>query len=199
MPKIVDRARKRAEILEGSFTLFARQGYQAVSMRQIAEALNVSTGTLYHYFSNKEELFRHIVEHVSDRDVLQATEEIQQAEGFNDKWQQLIQFIEQNERHFRDLLFLAFDYVRAHPEKKPVIITAIIERYVVAIERELNLTGSGLGPILCSSLVGLVCQRMMAEDLTSFDEVRRVTTQLAKMVDDNPSMLQQLPLTPNQL
>jgi hypothetical protein len=40
---------------------------------------------------------------------------------------------------------------------------------------------------------------MMAEDLTSFDEVRRVTTQLAKMVDDNPSMLQQLPLTPNQL
>jgi AcrR family transcriptional regulator len=50
MPKIVDHDQYRKELLSKCFDLFAEKGYGSITMRQIAEGLNVSTGTLYHYF-----------------------------------------------------------------------------------------------------------------------------------------------------
>ncbi|MGB6015410.1 MAG: helix-turn-helix domain-containing protein, partial [Nodosilinea sp.] len=48
MPKIVDHDQYRREILDQCFDLFAEKGYAALTMRQIAQELGVSTGTLYH-------------------------------------------------------------------------------------------------------------------------------------------------------
>lgn len=36
--------------------LFFRRGYQATSLREIADALEMKTGSLYHYFGDKEEI-----------------------------------------------------------------------------------------------------------------------------------------------
>lgn len=40
---------------------FLRHGYSKASMRGIASAAGVSTGNLYNYFPNKDELFRRVV------------------------------------------------------------------------------------------------------------------------------------------
>ena len=69
MPKIVDHDVRRLEILEQSFDLFADRGYAAVSMRQLATALGVSTGTLYHYFPNKSALFEAMLRSLAVSDV----------------------------------------------------------------------------------------------------------------------------------
>ncbi|NJN22323.1 MAG: TetR/AcrR family transcriptional regulator [Leptolyngbya sp. RL_3_1] len=61
MPKIVDRDRYRKELLSQCLTLFAAQGYGSITMRQIAEGLGVSTGTLYHYFPSKESILEQSV------------------------------------------------------------------------------------------------------------------------------------------
>lgn len=68
MPKIVDHAAYREELLDGAFQLLAERGY-AISMREIARALGVSTGTLYHYFPGKQELFIQLVQHLANRDM----------------------------------------------------------------------------------------------------------------------------------
>lgn len=49
MPKLVDHVSYRKHLLAHCLDLFAERGYSALTMRQIAEALNVSTGTLYEY------------------------------------------------------------------------------------------------------------------------------------------------------
>lgn len=49
-------ARKNA-ILEAAKTVFFQKGLHAATMNQIAEAAELSKGTLYLYFSNKEELY----------------------------------------------------------------------------------------------------------------------------------------------
>ena len=54
MPKVVDHVSYRKHLLDQCVNLFAQYGYEALTMRQIAEALHVSTGTLYHYFPTKE-------------------------------------------------------------------------------------------------------------------------------------------------
>lgn len=57
MPKIVDHRAYRRELLQKARAIFAERNYADVSMRDVAEALKVSTGTLYHYFPSKEDLF----------------------------------------------------------------------------------------------------------------------------------------------
>lgn len=53
---------RRKEILEAAFRLFAAKGYGGVSMQEIAAESEFSIGTLYNFFSNKEELFLSMVE-----------------------------------------------------------------------------------------------------------------------------------------
>jgi AcrR family transcriptional regulator len=76
MPKIVDHEQYRKELLGKCFDLFADKGYGAITMRQIANSLEVSTGTLYHYFPSKQALFEQLVEEISQQDVMAALAEL---------------------------------------------------------------------------------------------------------------------------
>ena len=47
----------RQEILDAARELFVREGYEAVSMRKIADSIEYSPTTIYLYFRDKTELF----------------------------------------------------------------------------------------------------------------------------------------------
>lgn len=49
-------AARRAQILEAAASLFAEKGFHRTTTRDIAEAADVSEGTLYNYFDNKEDM-----------------------------------------------------------------------------------------------------------------------------------------------
>ena len=51
----------RQEILDAARPLFARDGYEATSIRKIAEKLGCSTGILYHYFEDKDAIMAALV------------------------------------------------------------------------------------------------------------------------------------------
>lgn len=53
---------KRRQILDGALTVFMARGFDAASMSDIAAAANVSKGTLYVYFEDKEHLFVALIE-----------------------------------------------------------------------------------------------------------------------------------------
>jgi len=57
VPRIVDKQARRAAIVEAARSVFAGRGFQGASLDDIARAADVAKGTLYLYFSNKEELF----------------------------------------------------------------------------------------------------------------------------------------------
>ena len=59
MPKIAEEARaaRRDQIIAAAAERFARSGYHATTMADIAEAAGVSKGTPYLYFPGKEALF----------------------------------------------------------------------------------------------------------------------------------------------
>ena len=67
---------QREFILAQAAQLFARRGYPATSMNQVAEACNLSKATLYHYYKDKSSLLISIAEtHVSKLAALVAEEE----------------------------------------------------------------------------------------------------------------------------
>ncbi|HBY61160.1 MAG TPA: hypothetical protein DEH78_15165 [Solibacterales bacterium] len=57
----------RQEILDAAREMFARQGYEATSMRAIAEKVKCSPGILYHYFQDKPSIMAHLVHETFSR------------------------------------------------------------------------------------------------------------------------------------
>jgi AcrR family transcriptional regulator len=53
--------KSRAAILEAALDLFSRQGYRGTSIREIAQSAGVSTGNVYHHFSDKETIFQTVL------------------------------------------------------------------------------------------------------------------------------------------
>lgn len=54
------RPSQRTEIMEAALLCFARSGFDATRIRDIAEAAHVSEGALYRHFPSKEELAREL-------------------------------------------------------------------------------------------------------------------------------------------
>ena len=66
------RARRKdarpGELLAAALDLFVEKGFAATRVEEVATLAGVSKGTLFLYFSSKEELFKAVVrEHISGR------------------------------------------------------------------------------------------------------------------------------------
>ncbi|TGK38665.1 TetR/AcrR family transcriptional regulator [Leptospira gomenensis] len=172
MPKIVNHEKYKLEILSKCVDILARRGYSAVSMREIATELDVSTGTLYHYFATKEDIFKELVKFVLNKDI----EELQlyskgtpaQTQSLELRVESLFQMIQARESYFQNLLYIICDVSRLknHEEEKTLIADAMKE-YVNIITKHLGVSNPTLNRILISVILGTVVQRIVDGDSIS--------------------------------
>jgi TetR/AcrR family transcriptional regulator, cholesterol catabolism regulator len=66
MPRDSATSDSRQEILRTAARLFQQQGYDATSMNDVAAALRLSKGGLYHHFQSKEEILFELMNHAMD-------------------------------------------------------------------------------------------------------------------------------------
>ena len=52
---------RRDEILESAATVFAEHGYNGATIQEVAQRAELSVGTLYNFFENKQELFNKLI------------------------------------------------------------------------------------------------------------------------------------------
>jgi AcrR family transcriptional regulator len=64
-PKVSKSERTEAAIVDAALDLFADQGYESTTMRQIAQRAGVSVGNSYYYFASKEALVQALYERFS--------------------------------------------------------------------------------------------------------------------------------------
>jgi len=57
-----ERQRHREEVLEAAEVVFAEKGFYQSTMEDVAERAEFSIGTLYNFFSSKEELYQSLME-----------------------------------------------------------------------------------------------------------------------------------------
>ncbi|HVM40355.1 MAG TPA: TetR/AcrR family transcriptional regulator [Acidimicrobiia bacterium] len=60
------RAATRATLLDAAADVFARHGFHAATVDQVAEAAGLTKGAVYSNFENKEDLFLSVLEHRLD-------------------------------------------------------------------------------------------------------------------------------------
>lgn len=65
---VKDPAVRRQEIVEAARQLFMEKSYEATSMQDVMSILDIAKGTIYHYFSSKEELLQAVVEQIIEED-----------------------------------------------------------------------------------------------------------------------------------
>jgi AcrR family transcriptional regulator len=56
-PKVIDKQRKKNEILQAAMKVFAQKGVKSARIADIAQRAGVGKGTIYEYFRSREEMF----------------------------------------------------------------------------------------------------------------------------------------------
>ena len=70
MKRTVKKAsERRGEIINAARELFQTKEYEKVTMQELMDKLNIAKGTIYHYFSSKEELLEAVVEDLVDEEL----------------------------------------------------------------------------------------------------------------------------------
>ncbi|GIF09635.1 TetR/AcrR family transcriptional regulator [Actinoplanes siamensis] len=67
MPKQVDHEQRRRVLSEAVFAVISTQGFEAVSLRDVAEQAGVSMGTVQHYFPTKQQMLSFALSHMRER------------------------------------------------------------------------------------------------------------------------------------
>ena len=126
---------REAEIIDAVRRVIVRNGFRKTSMEKVAEEANISKGTLYLYFKNKEDLVRKATER-GHAEMARAIEKLTQDTITPDNAiatyvRAMLEFCDQNE-----ILFRAMD---ARPdsdgEKSATSVNRRIDHYVSILER----------------------------------------------------------------
>ncbi|MGB9672541.1 MAG: TetR/AcrR family transcriptional regulator [Anaerolineales bacterium] len=103
-------------ILKSAHALFLQKGYHATSMRQIAAQSNLTVGSLYNHFNNKEQIYLAVLKRYHPlREILPTLTEIYPAtiqEFIRQAANLLIEHLRQDE-DFLNLMFIEFVEFRA--------------------------------------------------------------------------------------
>jgi AcrR family transcriptional regulator len=173
MPKIVDRELYRKELLSKCFDLFAEKGYGSITMRQIAQELGVSTGTLYHYFPSKQVLFEQLVEVISQNDIDRALEELQGVLTIQEKAEAIGEYLVKNEDYFIKWTYILVNFYQHQDAKEFQESGAFMranERYAQAIYELLGVEDKALAVFIYSFIDGLILEKLWGNELVSIPE-----------------------------
>ncbi len=101
----------RPRIREAALSLFARHGYAAVSMRQIAKEVGVQAGALYNYTPDKQSLlYRLMRDHMTE--LLQARKDLEKIDNPSDALRQFVGFHIRFHLERPDEVFIAYMELR---------------------------------------------------------------------------------------
>jgi AcrR family transcriptional regulator len=173
MPKIVDHDQYRKELLGKSFDLFAEKGYGSITMRQIAQGLKVSTGTLYHYFPSKEALFLQMVEEQTQQDILNFQTESSEAKTLPERIDALMNFLAKYEDYFFNQMAVCLDFYQQVGRTEVLnneILRRSSEQTRQVIGEYLQISDKAIVDFVFTYIGGLIMGRLYEGDAISFDE-----------------------------
>lgn len=186
MPKVVDHAAYRKWLVEQSTQLFAQHGYQ-IGMRDIAAALSLSKGTLYYYFSTKEDLFRAVCEAVVQTDIAALYAAAPPDASLAARLESLVRYCQAQEAWFVQQYLILTDYVRAvgaESVKQNSVIAQATQSYLLAIADYLNITNPATVSAILVFINGLIMQRYLDGQQTDYMQMTQWLIQLITRPDE---------------
>ena len=91
MPKIVDREQKREEIAKLSISLLTKSSFSKLTVSQVAKNANIAKGSIYRYFSSKEDILFAIIKQIMSEYDKEVIKNIESSSCIEDKVLSLFQ------------------------------------------------------------------------------------------------------------
>ena len=92
----------KERILREATKVFSEHGYEKSSMRMIAKASNISTGGLYLYFKNKDDLYLTLIKFMMD--------------DYTDRLSKALLEVQDSAGQMRTYMAISLDYAKKHKE-----------------------------------------------------------------------------------
>lgn len=167
MPKVVDHDKIREELLENCFKIFSQKGYSKVSIREIAKETGLSTGSIYHYFKNKEEILEQMFSYIRKKNFGKYQEMIQDVESRDERLKIITEFWKEHIDDYQDLMLLSIDYLRNNNSTKgSKMFHDFAVFYITALSDSLELR-EGESEILFTYLMGVVMNSVLIPDVVN--------------------------------
>ena len=175
MPKIVDRQQYRKQLLQQSFELFAEIGYGNITMRQLAQKLGVSTGTLYHYFPSKEAMFLQLVTEQTQQDI--ATFLIRASAippDIRSRVRAILDFVSENREYFTQQAIVSLDYCQQYrnrsqePQADP-IFEQVDRELIQVINDYLPIDNPEIAGFILNFINGLILGEIYHSNFTNWE------------------------------
>jgi AcrR family transcriptional regulator len=117
--------KRRQEILDAAAAIFAEKGYEATSIQDIAEAVDILKGSLYYYVNSKEDLLFEVIEEVHEAGL--ANMKLQQAQDdatapLDRLRRMVIDHVTYNSRNIEKIAVFFHDFRSLTDERKAHII-----------------------------------------------------------------------------
>ena len=104
---ISKKERTRESILDTAYELFARDGFNKITMKDVCEATGMSRGGLYSHFGSTRELFEAILEKINQKDEMNFQKEIEDGMAATDILDRALALMRNEMEHSEDSLSLA--------------------------------------------------------------------------------------------
>ena len=176
MPKIVNHDEYKEKLVEASFELMSTRGYAALSMRDLARALRISTGTLYHYFPSKLGLFEAILQRYCMASMAKQPEFETLSESFDDGLEKMINNCRKQEELWAKILLIQVDVYR-EPEGKMITIfnnvfTSESTRH--HLSRLLHIENDDVIDLFRALMLGIIIQRVISKKQVDWDQQKNL-------------------------
>src|SRR5215218_2253693 len=111
------QAEKRRQIMEAAVRAFARKGYHACRVGEIAEEAGVAYGLVYHYFGSKEEVLESIFRDTWTQMLARIKEVAESGESANEQVRKVTALVLRTWRRDPDLVRVLVREVTRSPEQ----------------------------------------------------------------------------------
>ncbi len=123
----------KQRILAAAQHLFACQGYEKSTTRQLAEAAGVAEGTLFRYFENKNAIFVEVVTQGWSELLTELLTELSEMEAY-DAVAEMMRHRMQNLQHHSELLRVCLMEAQFHPDLRDRIQTELLSKMLGVVE-----------------------------------------------------------------
>jgi AcrR family transcriptional regulator len=125
------KARTRAQLIDAAATVFARRGFVAASLDEVADEAGLTKGAVYSNFDSKEELFQAVIDERLNEPMLRRAADIGVTGNISERAMEGARLFVDIAQQERELFLLALEhniYVARHPEHAAAFTTRYREQ-----------------------------------------------------------------------
>lgn len=189
-PKLGMEEIRREQVIKGAKLCILEKGLHDFSVKEIANKAGVSTGIIYHYFKNKDDLLAHVLREVFQKTHQSVTEKVDSIQDFEEKLRTYLFEIAQIPINNEEFYPVFMNYLGLASYRRDVHI--ITQRFISNIQQYIQgIIALGieqgkvteekskiLAPIITSLTLGISAQWTLQPKSYDIDEANRIWIQM---------------------